>query len=367
MAWAQSPMLSNASRLICPLRQEKAQRASMGSVVWRELALALALVLVLCGWVGMPAHAAAEPVPVPSAATPDQGAPAEAVQPLIEKAREQTRTLSERLARNVDSWFGDEGAADPGARVTDGQLSLGIFHRRDRDSEVDVRFTARFRLPNFEKSAYLFIGRDDPRTAVQDTPESNASSGKQQLLTSRPDERSFLGGLGGALGEQFNFRVGVSAHLEPFVQLRYDRTWAVSPDQVVGFRETVFWSRGDRFGSTTALTYEFALQPQLALRWIGAATITQETRNVEWSSNLGLYRAFGSQKLLSLELLSDGTGTQGNGVGLSDRGILAKWEQPLYRDWLLGEVAVGHFWLRPDSQSPRGRAWALGGTLKMRF
>jgi len=322
-------------------------------------------------WFGVPAHAATDPVEVkvqvPSVDTPDSEPPAEPVQPLIENAREQTRSLAERFAQKVDSWFGDGGAGEPGGRVTRGLLSLGVLHRRDRDTEVDLRFTARLRLPNFEKSAYLFIGRDDPRSAVKDTPESNALSGKPQLLTSRPDERSFLGGLGGALGKQFSFRAGVSAHLEPFVQLRYDRTWAVAPDQVVGFRETVFWSRGDRFGSTTALTYEFALQPQLALRWISAATITQETRNVEWSSNLGLYRDFGSQKLLSLELLSDGTGTQGNGVGLSDRGILAKWEQPLYRDWLLGEVAVGHFWLRPDSQSPRGRAWALGGTLKMRF
>jgi len=352
-------MTANASRSIGPCLNAQSRRPCLGHVVLRAL--------VLCGWVALPAYAALDPAPMPSVAAADQGPPAEPVQPLIEQAREQTRMLSERFARSVDSWFGDEGSAEPGSRVTSGQLSLGAFHRRDRDTDVDFRFTARFRLPNFEKSAFLFIGRDDPRTAVKDTPESTAQSGRQQLLTSRPEERSFLGGLGGTLGKQFNFRVGVSAHLEPFVQLRYDRTWAVAPDHVVGFRETVFWSRGDRFGSTTALSYEFALQPQLMLRWIGAATITQETRNVEWSSNVGLYRAFGSQRLLSLELLSDGTGTQGTGVGLSDRGILAKWEQPLYRDWLLGEVAVGHFWLRPDSQSPRGRAWALGGTLKMRF
>ena len=43
--------------------------------------------------------------------------------------------------------------------------------------------------------------------------------------------------------------------------------------------------------------------------------------------------------------------------GLSDRGVLVKWEQPIYKDWLLGEVAAGHFWLRPDAQSPRGRAF----------
>ena len=352
-------MPANASRSMSPHRLAQVPLPCLGRFLLGAL--------VLCTYVGFPAHAASEPAPMPSAASADPEEPVEPVQPLIEQARAQTRAVSERIARNVDSWFGEGGTVDTGGRVTQGQISLGMLYRRDRDTDVDLRFTARFRLPNFEKSAYLFIGRDDPRSAVKDTPEPNAPPGRQQLLTSRPEQRSFLGGLGGTLGEQFNFRVGFSAHLEPFVQLRYDDAWAVALDHAVGFRQTVFWSRGDGFGSTTALSYEFALQPQLALRWVGSATVTQETRNFEWFSNMGLYRAFGSQKLLSLELLFDGTGTQGTGVGLSDRGILAKWGQPLYRDWLLGEVALGHFWLRPDSQSPRGRAWALGGTLKMRF
>jgi hypothetical protein len=103
------------------------------------------------------------------------------------------------------------------------------------------------------------------------------------------------------------------------------------------------------------------------LRWQGAATITQETRNTEWSSTLGAYRDFGAQRLLSLELLFGGTGTQGTGVGMSDRGVVAKWQQPLYKDWLVGELAVGQFWLRPDAQSPRGRAWALGYSLRMQL
>jgi hypothetical protein len=297
------------------------------------------------------------------AAEPDASAP-EPVQPLIEEARTQTRSLSEGLARRVDSWFGDLPFED-GGKVSQGQLSLGVFHRRDQGTDVALRFTARFRLPNFEKSAYLFIGRDDPRETIKDSTDS--SNQKQQLLTSRPEDRSFLGGLGGALGDDVSFRVGVSAHLQPFVQVRWDKPWVLAPGQVLAFRETLFWSRADRFGATTALTYELALQQPWALRWQGAATITQETRNFEWSSTLGLYRDFGLQKLLSLELLFSGTGTQGNGVGLSDRGVLAKWQQPLYRDWLLGELAAGQFWLRPDANSPRGQAWALGGSLKMRF
>jgi hypothetical protein len=301
--------------------------------------------------------------PAVKAAEPD-APPAEPVQPLIEEARTQTRSLSEGLARRVDSWFGDM-PFEEGGKVSQGQLSLGVFHRRDKGTDVALRFTARFRLPNFEKSAYLFVGRDNPRETIKDTTAS--SNQKQQLLASRPEDRSFLGGLGGAWGDDLSFRVGVSSRLQPFAQLRWDKPWELAPGQVLSFRETLFWSRADRFGATSALTYGLELPHPWTLRWQSAATITQEVRNVEWSSTLGLYRDFGLLKLLSLELLYSGTGTQGNGVGMSDRGVLAKWQQPLYRDWLLGELAAGKFWLRPDANSPRGQAWAVGGSLKMRF
>ena len=284
--------------------------------------------------------------------------------PIIETARARTREWSERLASGVDSWFGNT-PFEQGGKVSQGLLSLGVFHRQDQGTDVPLRFAARFRLPNFERSAYLFVGRDDPREAVRDTPESSAR--QRQTLASRPGDRSFLGGLGGVLGDDFSFRIGVGARLQPFAQVRWDQPWVLAPGHVLALRETLFWSRDDRWGLTTALSYELDLQTPWALRWQGAATITQETRNAEWSSTLGAYRDFGPQRLLSLELVFSGTGTQGNGVGLSDRGVLAKWQQPLYKDWLVGELAVGQFWQRPDVHSARRPAWALGYTWRMRF
>lgn len=289
---------------------------------------------------------------------------AEPAQPLIDNARTQVRAGSESLARNVDSWFGDI-PFNHGGKVTHGQVTLGVFHRRDQGTDVDLRFTARFHLPNIEQSAYLFFGREDPRDVVKDRPE--ATTAAQRLRVRRDDSRVLLGGLGGALGEDVKFRIGVGSRLKPFVQGRYDKSWVLAPGHLAGFRETLFWSSADRLGATTTLSYAYEWQPQWALRWLGAATITQVTRNVEWSSVMGAHRDFAHQRLLSLELLLNGTGTRGNGVGLSDRGVLLKWEQPLYRDWFLGEIAAGHFWFRPDATSPRGRALALGASLKMRF
>jgi hypothetical protein len=326
----------------------------LANTPWGRLAAVVVVSAATVGPLTGTARAASEAEPV--AATPDH--------PIIDNARAQTRDLSERLARRVDSWFGDRPFED-GGNVSQGLLSLSVFHRQDQGTDVELRFRARFRLPNFERSAYLFVGRDDPREAVRDTPES--STRQQQGLVTRPGDRSFLGGLGGMLGDDISFRVGVGARLRPFAQVRWDKPWVPAPGHLLALRETLFWSHDDRFGSTTALSYELDLHAPWVLRWQGAATITQETRNVEWSSNLGAYRDFGEQRLLSLELLFNGTGTQGTGVGMSDRGVLAKWQQPLYKNWLVGELAAGQFWLRPDAQSPRGRAWALGYSLRMRL
>lgn len=313
-------------------------------------------------------HAAPDATPSPpppsEAAAAAPPTPTEAV---IESTRRQARYTAEWLARGVDGWFGNTPFED-GGKVSDGQLSAAIYKRRDQGTRLDVRFNAHFHLPNFQRQAYLFIGRDDPRNVIQDTP--TAVTSQQRLLADRTGERSFLGGLGVRLRDAIDFRVGVSAHLKPYVQARYDKSWTLAKGHAIDFRETLFWTQADHIGSTTALSYEVELSPTLVGRWLNAATVTQVSGNVAWTSLLGAYKGMGEQRLLSLELLANGTGHHSrdqSAVGSSDLGVLTKWEQPVYKTWLLGEVVAGHFWPRPDNVSPRGRAWAVGAGLKMRF
>jgi uncharacterized protein YhjY with autotransporter beta-barrel domain len=315
-------------------------------------------VLVLAGGVSA---ASAEPAADPPA---EAGTAEATTREIVEATRSMARATAEWLARGIDSWFGDKSFED-GGKVTDGRLSLAVFKRQGDQPDLDLRFNAHFRLPNIEQRAYLFVGRDDLRSTIREKPE--ALSSQQRLQAAQPEERSFLAGLGLSLPNAIDVRLGLGSRLKPYVQARYAQSWAWGPAQSLDFRETVFWSQDERFGSTTALTYQRALRKSLALRWLGAATITQASRNFEWSSSLGAYQSLGEQRLLSVEALVYGTGTRGNGVGTSDIGLLAKWEQPIYGNALTGEIVGGHFWPRPDSVSPRGRAWALGGNLKLRF
>ncbi len=296
-----------------------------------------------------------------AAQSADRSAGSTTVQ-LMEQTRESARSTAEWLARGVDSWFGDKPFAD-GGKVTDGRLSLSLYKRQDEDFKIALRFNARFRLPNLEEKTYFFIGRDNVREIVTDKP--GALSRQDQLLGDRSSDRSFFAGLGRDFSDAVDFRIGFRGGLKPYAQARYRKPWYLSDRDLVEFRETIFWTVQDHFGSTTALSYEHAYSRTLAGRWLNAATITQQNRKFEWSSSLGAYKAFGEQRLFTVEVLA--SGKQGSGVGVSDYGLQTKWEQPVYRDWMLGEVQIGHFWPRRDANTPRSKAWAAGVRLKLRF
>ena len=300
--------------------------------------------------------------PGAKAEQPPAAAPPDPTLPVLEATRRAAVTTTDWLARGVDSWFGGK-PFEEGGKVSNGRVSLSVFKRQDERADFGLRFTARFRLPNVEQHSYLFLGRDDRREVVTDQPE--AFKRQQWVLSDRAAEPSLQAGLGVLLRDAVDLRLGLGAGLKPYAQARYQHGWAVTPQTRIDFRETLFWARDDQFGSTTALSFDHALSSTLAARWLSSATITQVTRRFDWSSSLGGYQSLGHQRLLTLELLL--SGSQDSGVGVSDYGLQARWEQPIYQDWLLVEVLGGHFWPRRDPARERSRAWAVGGSLKMRF
>lgn len=298
---------------------------------------------------------AAEPA-TPAAAQPEL--------PLAESARTSARSFAEWLARNVDSWFGDR-PFEEGGSVTRGKLTVNVFKRTDQDPDIDVRFDARFKLPNVERSAYLFVGRDDQREAAKDAPQTR--SRQQQLLAARSEDSALLAGLGFSMLKDVDFRVGLGSRLKPYIQARYSQSWSLTPTQSLNFRETVFSTPADRLGSTTVGSYAMQWSPAVTMQWVNAVTVTRAAQGFEWSSSLGAERSFGPQQVLGLELLLNGREHPDPTIGFSDRGVLLRWEQPVYKNWLLGQVVAGHFWPRPDAAAQRGKAWAVGGGLKLLF
>ncbi|MBW6495678.1 MAG: hypothetical protein K0B16_14180 [Burkholderiaceae bacterium] len=306
----------------------------------------------------LPAPAGAEDAVAPS----DTGSVTSETAQSLESTRDSVRSAAIWLASGVNSWFGDRPFKD-GGKVSDGRLDVSLYKRQDQAVDLIVRFNANFKLPNLEEHTYLFTGRDNPREIITDKPVS--FSRKELLQTQAEADRSFFAGIGRTLGDSVDFRIGFHGALKPYVQGRYRKSWQPSPIDVVDLRETVFLTIADRFGSTTALSYRHVFSPTLVGRWLSAATITQADNKFDLNTSVGLYKSLGGQRLMTLELLANGK--QGTGVAVTDYGLQARWEQPVYKDWLLGEIVLGHFWPRPDANLERGSVWAVGTAMKIRF
>jgi hypothetical protein len=310
------------------------------------------------------------PSPPPPAASAPEGTPpgdsppadAGLADAAIDLTQRQARSSMEWLARGVDGWFGDIPFSK-GGRVTDGELGWSVFKRTDQSPSQAFRFKARFHLPNVEASRYIFIGNDDKREVLTDRPDT--FSRQQQLLRGEARDNSFFAGVGTAVRETIDLRVGFRGGLKPYAQARYRQGWAFGNAERVEFRETLFYSLSDRLGSTTALSLEHTQTPTLAFRWLNVATATQRSKDFAWSSSLGAYQSFGEERLLTGEAVWNGV--VGDSVTVADYGLQAKWRQPLHRNVLIGELLVGHFWPKPSPDAPRGRAWAIGFDMRLKF
>ncbi|HUL64868.1 MAG TPA: hypothetical protein VLW55_09650 [Burkholderiaceae bacterium] len=225
-----------------------------------------------------------------------------------------------------------------------------------------MRFNARIRLPNVERQAYFFVGRDNEREVVSDTP--GALTRSQRLQTETPAEQSFFTGLGLSLVDAVDLRLGFHG-IKPYAQARYRQPWKPTEIDLFEFRQTFFWDMNDRLGSTTAFSYEHGFSSSLALRWLTGMTITQKTDSFDWSSTLGTYKTYGEERTSALEFVV--SGRLDSGIAFGEYGLQTKWQQRLYRDWLLGEFLVGYFWPRADRAFERAHHWALGFTATMKF
>ena len=298
----------------------------------------------------------------PAAHAAEPGLYAEEENTWLDDSRQAVRDASVWLASGINSWFGDKPFEDGGS-VTNGRLKVSTLWRRDDGVDVNVRFRARFDLPNLSDNAYFFFGRENKEEMLQDTPE--AFSREQQLIHEEARDDAFFAGVGTESRSGLGFRIGVRSSDWLYAQARYKHDWHMSLDDRLLFRETVFASIKRGLGSTTTVDYEHDLTHTLMFRWLNRATITTKDHGWNWNTSLGLYQQFSHSRLLSLELLA--SGNTKNHVDVSEYGARLKWYQPIYRDWLFAEFVLGHFWPRDEDAPRRERTWAAGLGLEILF
>ncbi|MCK9469443.1 MAG: hypothetical protein WCX90_10325 [Thiohalomonadaceae bacterium] len=279
-----------------------------------------------------------------------------------DSSRRSVRRFVVWLGEGVNDWFGDKPFSE-GGKVSHGRLSVRLRWQEDDGVDTNVRFNARFELPNLRDKAYVFFGQENKRNLIADQPETFT---REQLLTqSRRDDQTGFLGLGVNLRDYVDFRVGVHGGLKPYSQARYRRQWMLSAKNRVEFGETLFWRSREGFGSTTLLELEHAYAESLLFKWQNAATITKETDGFAWSSSVGAFKILGNNNLLSMEALVNGETDSKDYI--YEYGTRLRWLQPIYRDWLLIDLILGHFWPSGEKDPERQNNWAASAGLMMHF
>ncbi len=280
----------------------------------------------------------------------------------LETTRNVTHRAAYWLAESVDSWFGDKDYRTNGGEVT-GYVRLNGLWEEGQRTTGNVRFRLRANFPNLKSRAYAFVGKDNEREEVIDQPEAFR---KQQLLLpeSRRDDQAFFAGLGYDLRDSVDFRIGVRGGLKAYVQGRYANQWALSEREMVYFRQTLFWSVSESLGATTVVDYERILDPSLSLRWANTGTVTLRSHGFEWYSSLGLFKALPRERLLSAEAIVQG---ETRAARVSNYGVRVNWQQPIYKDWLIGSANVGYFWPKDSESARRREAWVVGASVELRY
>lgn len=287
----------------------------------------------------------------------------EGEEPALDASREDVREATEWVARGIDRWFGDK-PFEEGGKVTKGRIRTRVVWREHDEVDFNLRFRVSMRLPNLQDKAYVLIGSENEKDMVRD--RSDTVMDQQRLLReSKRDDETFFTGIGLRLLDNVSASIGLRDLHKPYLKLRYRHEWYLGESNRISFQETGFWALNDGFGATTTIDFEHAFSPVLNVRWHNSGTVSEEDDGLDWYTSVGLHRMFGEQRQLSGEVLADGE--TGDEVDVEEYGVLLKWRQPVYKDWLLGELSAGHYWVRESLAADREGKWALGVGLQMNF
>lgn len=290
-----------------------------------------------------------------------------------ETALEATRRRLYRTVCGAAVWFdglfgGDEGSAE-GQNVR-GRVELSTQYSEYWGFKKRGRLRVRADLPHFERKLHAFVGREDEDEFVADRSEGLAL--RSQFFEIESEDRWVAGlgyGLPGSYRQKNDVRVGARVRFDDpdvFVQLRHRRNWFLGARSAWRFRETLFYTVQDGFGSTTSVDFDHILNRKLLGRWANVGTISEATKGVRWRSAVIFYRSLREHQALAQETYVRGESDRE--VPLREYGLRLIYRRPILgRDWLYGEVVTGYGWIREKVEERRQGSALVGFGVNLLF
>lgn len=227
---------------------------------------------------------------------------------------------------------------------------IGLFETYDRRDRFDtrLRLRARYAFPAMKQSVRLTLGRGNEQALVEERPATTENPLPASFQS--VDDDAWLLGLGYSkqsdIEKGFDFGVGVRlrSRLDPYVKGTYRYNWVFDNENMLRFRETPFWRDTRGFGTTTQVTLDRLVGPELLLRWNNAATIAEDTKGFEWGSNVSAYKSFDRGKAISYTALVRGETSAE--VPIQNYGVETRYRQRMFRKWLFLELSGSLTWPR---------------------
>jgi hypothetical protein len=251
------------------------------------------------------------------------------------------------------------------------RVRQGFRWQEGEDFDTRTRFKARAQLPNLSKRVSLAISSED------DTLLSNEDFGglEEDILGDNDSDGSLSIQFEASRTEnsRLDFRYHWRSSLDPKVSGRYRYDLLLSEKLLTRFTQEVYWASDDGLGEETRVDFDYLLSNDRLLRWRSKVHYGEETRGVEWLSQLQLVKQFSRRKALSWYLgLAGDTDPEYRGEYYSDAIVTryfvsANWRQNIWRPWLFYEVEPALFWKKDFPGDSREMVGALTLRLEVYF
>lgn len=293
--------------------------------------------------------------------------PVDGEEPMLDRVRRELFETVCNSARRFDGFFGSRRYDEEAVR-THGRAQVRLVWDEYDELEADLRFRARYNLPNLDQRVDAFFGRDR---------EDDLVRGIDQGFTFLPDffrgegREEWILGLGyrpvGGDRRQTDFDVGVEVRtpLEPFVRGRYRQYWLIGDRNLLRFQESIYWTSQRGAGGTTHVDFERPIGDQFLVRWGNRGTIDEASKGLEWFSGVTFYRGFGPNQAVALSLGAEGATDAV--VPLHEYGSRLTYRRRMLRDWFFGELIGGVSWPRDHPGQDRDAALHFGFGFEIQF
>jgi len=268
-----------------------------------------------------------------------------------------------------DGFFGDR-RFDAATGETYGRIGLGTYWDERNGWDTKFRFRGRYAMPSLRNRGSFFIGRGDEQELIEG--RDGVASAPVPGTQNTQEDSTFIG-----FGfEKFNsftrgLKLSVGAKLrvppEPFVKLKYRRTWELTERDLIRLRPIVYWKSEEGFGTTVNLDYDRVLTNSLLFRWANFGQVAEDeaVQGLSWGTTFYLFQALSRKRSFNYSVFARGQ-TDAD-VSFQNAGFELRFRHSFLRDWLFVEYISGLSWPRQFPEERRKTVFGAGMFLEAYF